>query len=131
MLERYAPPLYAVFRIVFGFLYLVHGLQKFFGMFGGRVVPLVSLAGAAGTIELIAGGLIVIGLFTRQAAFIASGEMAAAYFISHFPRAFWPVENRGEPAALFCFAFLYMAARGAGLWSVDELCRRSPKALRT
>jgi putative oxidoreductase len=118
--QRYAPQLYALMRIVFGFLYLVHALQKLFGMFGGRVVPIPSLFGIAGAIELVAGILIIFGLFTRVAAFVASGEMAAAYFIAHFPRSFWPVQNGGEPAVLFCFAFLYIATRGAGPWSIDS-----------
>lgn len=118
---QYAPRLYAIFRMVFGFLWLFHGLQKLFGMFGGNVAELASLRGAAGVIELVAGTLIMTGLFTRQAAFIASGQMAAAYFLSHQPRGGWPIENGGELAALYSFAFLYIAARGAGEWSLDRL----------
>jgi len=119
--ERYASTIYAIVRIVFGFLFLVHGLQKLFGMFDGTVVPLGSLLGVAAMVELVGGMLIIIGLFTRLAAFIASGEMAAAYFIAHLPQAFWPVQNGGESAVLFCFAFLYIAVRGAGSLSVDGL----------
>lgn len=119
--ERYASTIYAIVRIVFGFLFLVHGLQKLFGMFDGTVVPLGSLLGVAAMVELIGGILIIVGLFTRLAAFIASGEMAAAYFIAHLPQAFWPVQNGGESAVLFCFAFLYIAVRGAGSLSVDGL----------
>ena len=119
--ERYASTIYAIVRIVFGFLFLVHGLQKLFGMFDGTVVPLGSLLGVAAMVELIGGILIILGLFTRLAAFIASGQMAAAYFIAHLPQAFWPVQNNGEPAVLFCFAFLYLAVRGAGSLSVDGL----------
>lgn len=119
--ERYASTIYAIVRIVFGFLFLVHGLQKLFGMFDGTVVPLGSLLGVAAMVELVGGILIIIGLFTRLAAFIASGEMAAAYFIAHLPQAFWPVQNGGESAVLFCFAFLYIAVRGAGSLSVDGL----------
>ena len=119
--ERYASTIYAIVRIVFGFLFLVHGLQKLFGMFDGTVVPLGSLLGVAAMVELIGGILIIVGLFTRLAAFIASGEMAAAYFIMHLPQAFWPVQNGGESAVLFCFAFLYIAVRGAGSLSVDGL----------
>ena len=119
--ERYASTIYAIVRIVFGFLFLVHGLQKLFGMFDGTVVPLGSLLGVAAMVELVGGMLIIIGLFTRLAAFIASGEMAAAYFIAHLPQAFWPVQNGGESAVLFCFAFLYLAVRGAGSLSVDGL----------
>ena len=119
--ERYASTIYAIVRMVFGFLFLVHGLQKLFGMFDGTVVPLGSLLGVAAMVELIGGILIIVGLFTRLAAFIASGEMAAAYFIAHLPQAFWPVQNGGESAVLFCFAFLYIAVRGAGSLSVDGL----------
>lgn len=119
--ERYASTIYAIMRIVFGFLFLVHGLQKLFGMFDGTVVPLDSLFGVAAMVEFVGGILIIIGLFTRLAAFVASGEMAAAYFIAHLPQAFWPVQNGGESAVLFCFAFLYIAARGAGSLSVDGL----------
>ena len=123
--ERYAPRLYAVFRIVFGLMFLSHGLQKVFGMFGGlalfkgQLPPLTSEAGIAGVIELTLGSLIMAGLFTRIAAFVASGEMAVAYFKGHQRTAFWPLENQGELAVLFCFAFLYICARGAGPWSVD------------
>jgi putative oxidoreductase len=117
--ERYAPQTYAVMRIVFGLVFLMYGLQKF-GMLGGQMAPLFSYPyGLAGIIELIAGLLIVIGLGTRVAAFVACGEMAVAYFTSHMPNALLPVQNNGQPAVLFCFAFLYMAARGSGIWSVD------------
>jgi putative oxidoreductase len=117
---RYAPQIYALMRIVFGFLFIFHGLQKMFGLFGGRVAELVSLRGLAGIIEIVAGSLIMIGLFTRPAAFIASGQMAAAYFLSHQPSGMWPIQNRGELAALYCFAFLYIATRGAGRLSIDR-----------
>jgi putative oxidoreductase len=122
--ERFAPHLYSVFRIVFGFLFIFHGLQKLFGMLGGQVAPLTSLFGVAGIIELVAGFLIMVGLMTSWAAFIASGEMAVAYFRAHQPQGTWPIENNGELAVLFCFAFLYIAARGAGVWSLDALRRR-------
>src|SRR5262249_52054318 len=120
----YKADVYALMRVLFGFLYLTHGLQKTFGLFDGRVMPLGSLRGVAGGIELVAGTLIILGVFTRPAAFIASGQMAFAYFITHFPRAFWPVQNGGEPAVLFCFAFLYFAAQGDGPWSVRALWER-------
>lgn len=118
--ERYAPQVYALMRIVFGFLFIFHGLQKIFGMYGGRTAELISLRGLAGTIELVAGALIMLGWFTRPAAFIASGQMAFAYFMSHQPNGLWPIQNRGELAALYCFAFLYIAARGAGPLGVDR-----------
>jgi putative oxidoreductase len=115
---------YAALRMVAGFLFLFHGLQKLFGMYGGRVMPMGSLPWFAGVIELTGGILILIGLFTSIVAFICSGEMAAAYFMSHFPSAFWPIENRGELAALYCFVFLYFAARGSGPLSMDRIVRR-------
>lgn len=121
LLSRIEGPAYALLRIVSGLLFLFHGLQKLFGMYGGKVMPLMSQAGLAGVIELTAGVMIMIGLFTSIAAVIASGEMAAAYFIAHAPRGFWPIENGGELAVLYCFIFLFIAARGSGIWSVDWL----------
>jgi putative oxidoreductase len=121
-LERFTDALYAVFRIVFGLLFFSHGAQKVLGLFGGQKAD-AALPLAAGWIELVTGLLIVIGLFTGVAAFIASGEMAVAYFMVHAPNGFWPVVNHGEAAVLYCFAFLYMAARGSGIWSVDSVRR--------
>jgi putative oxidoreductase len=118
--ERLAPQAYAVMRIVFGAMFMTYGLQKF-GVLGGQAVPLAGMMGLAAVIEVLGGLLIAIGLFTRPAAFIASGEMAAAYFMAHQSRGLLPVQNEGIPAVLFCFAFLYVAARGAGIWSVDGL----------
>jgi putative oxidoreductase len=118
-LASFAPYAYAILRIIVGLLFVCHAGQKLFGWFGGQPVPLASLFGVAGVIEIVLGSLITIGLFTSYAAFIASGEMAAAYFIGHFPKSFWPLENAGEPAVLFCFIFLYMATQGSGIWSVD------------
>jgi len=80
--------------------------------------------GLAGVLEVFGGALLLIGLFSRPVAFILSGEMAVAYFQAHYPRGFWPVLNGGEPAILFCFVFLYLAAAGAGPWSIDALWRR-------
>jgi putative oxidoreductase len=126
--ERYAPQVYALFRIVVGFLFLFHGAQKVLGMFGGMgggTAPMMSMPWIAGVIELVGGILVMVGLFTRVAAFICSGEMAAAYFMVHQPQGTWPIQNQGELAAVYCFAFLYIAARGAGLWSADAAMRRS------
>ena len=117
--ERYAPHVYPIFRFVVGLLFLFHGLQKF-GLLGGNMVPLMSRVGAAAVIELVCGALVAAGLFTRPAAFVASGQMAVAYFLSHFPRGFWPIQNQGELAALYCFTFLYIAARGGGRLSLDR-----------
>lgn len=126
----YAPYVYSAFRMVFGLLFLQHGLQKLAGMFGGMpgfngAVPLNSLFGAAGIIECVAGTLIVLGLYTRPAAFIASGMMAYAFFTAHLPNGLWPIVNRGEPAVMNCFAFLYMAARGSGPVSLDAVLERT------
>ena len=126
--ERYAPQVYALFRIVVGFLFLFHGAQKILGMFGGMngaTAPMLSMPWIAGVIELVGGALVMIGLVTRIAAFICSGEMAAAYFMVHQPQGGWPIQNQGELAAVYCFAFLYIAARGAGIWSADAAMRRS------
>jgi putative oxidoreductase len=120
MLSRLEPYAYALFRIVTGLLFIFHGLQKF-GMYGGQSVNLATRLGVAALIETVGGGLVMIGLFTGPVAFICSGEMAAAYFLSHAPQAFWPIQNRGELAVVYCFAFLYMATRGSGIWSIDWL----------
>ena len=119
MLARIEPFAYAALRIVGGLLFLFHGLQKF-GLVGGRAVDLASRAGAAAFIEVIGGTLIMSGLLTVPAAFIASGEMAAAYFLSHQPRGGWPIQNGGELAALYCFLFLFIASRGPGMLSLDR-----------
>jgi putative oxidoreductase len=128
MSRRLEPSLYTAMRIVFGFLFLMHGLQKLLGVLGGTAAGLSSLPGIAGVIETVGGPLIMAGLMTRATAFLCSGEMAAAYFIAHQPRAPWPIQNAGEPAVLFCFAFLYFAVRGGGMWSVDAAlaARRAP-----
>jgi putative oxidoreductase len=122
LLAGYSEQAYAAMRIVVGSLFFCHGLQKAFGLFGGvngAAAPIMSLIGAAGWIEVITGALIAIGFATVKAAFIASGQMAAAYFIGHFPSGFWPILNDGEEAVLYCFVFLYMSTHGAGIWSVD------------
>ncbi len=114
---------YAALRFAAGILFLIHGLQKIFGMFGGREVELMSRLGAAGVIEIACGTLIAVGLLTSPAAFLASGEMAFAYFLSHAPRGPIPLQNGGEPAVLYCFLFLYVATRGGGRLSLDSLRR--------
>ena len=135
--ERYAPMTYALFRIVFGFLFLCFGVQKMFGWLGGQAAPLMSLQGAAGVIETVCGFLIMVGLLTRLAAFLASGEMAVAFWYIHvvviglgaqgpgFPMGLFPHLNMGVDAAAFCFAFLYIATRGAGIWSIDGAMGRN------
>src|SRR5947209_19906772 len=119
-LSRWQPQLHALLRIVVGLLFLEHGLSKFFGFpVPLPVPPLPPLLIAAGVIECAAGILVTLGLFTRIAAFIASGEMAVAYWMQHFPKSPWPIANMGEGAILFCFVFLYLAAAGPGAWSLD------------
>jgi putative oxidoreductase len=114
------PQLLGILRIVVGLLFLEHALSKFFAFpVPFPVHPLPPLLIAAGVIELVAGVLVTIGLFTRIAAFIASGEMAVGYWMQHFPSGFWPLANKGEAAILFCFVFLYIAAAGPGAWSID------------
>ena len=125
-LGRHAERLYALFRIVAGILFACHGAQKLFGALGGTAMTSNPMMLAAGIIEFAGGLLIAVGLVASWAAFIASGEMAAAYFMVHAKGGFWPIVNKGELAVLYCFAFLYMAARGAGPYSVDGMMRRKP-----
>jgi putative oxidoreductase len=120
-LGRHSDTLYALMRIVAGFLFACHGAQKIFGLFGGtppEAPPFV--VWGAGLIELVGGVLIMIGLFTSWAAFIASGTMAVAYFMAHQPRGPLPISNGGEVAAIYAFVFLYIAARGSGPLSVQR-----------
>jgi putative oxidoreductase len=127
MLDAWAPRLLSVLRIVAAFVYVMHGTSKLFGVpatRSGATVELLSRLGAAGVIEVVGGGLILLGLLTRPAAFVCSGEMAFAYFLAHAPRGPVPLQNGGELPILFCFIFLYLAAAGAGAWSVDALRRR-------
>jgi putative oxidoreductase len=125
-LSRWQPQLLAILRIVTGLLFLEHATSKFLAFpVPFPVHPLPPLLVAAGTIELLAGILVTLGLFTRLAAFIASGEMAVGYFMMHFPKSPWPVANMGEGAILFCFVFLYLAAAGPGAWSIDRARTRN------
>lgn len=116
LLRQYTHMFYVALRIVAGLLFACHGAQKLLGFFGGlggqsgAVAPLWSLLGLAGVLELLGGVLIAAGVLTSYAALIASGEMAVAYFTRHQPRSFWPLENGGELAVLYCFLFLYIAA---------------------
>jgi putative oxidoreductase len=125
-LGKYADIFYSILRIVSGLLFLCHGTQKLFG-FPGTNPPLplfASLPAWGGVIEIICGTLITIGLLTPFAAFIASGEMAVAYFVRHIEHGFWPLLNRGELTILYCFLFLYFAAMGSGRFSIDAARRR-------
>ena len=127
MLARWEPMVLSIFRIMVGLLLFQYGVAKLFKfppvpMF--EKVELMSLIGAAGTLELILGGLLILGLFTRPVAFILCGEMAFAYFLGHFPRGFIPLLNGGNAAILFCFACLYLACAGGGVWSLDAMLRK-------
>lgn len=119
-------------RIVAGFLFWAHGAQKLLGWFGAQgTAEFATQIWFAGVLEFVGGVLIVLGLFTRPVAFVLAVEMAVAYFQAHFPRNFWPIQNGGELAALYCFIYLFIAARGGGAFSVDGLlrARRREKAL--
>ena len=122
---RHESQVYAMTRVVTGFLFTCHGMQKVLGLFGGfgghpgGTAPLFSLPWVAGVIELVGGLLVALGLLTRWAAFICSGEMAVAYFMMHQRRGLVPIANQGELAALYAFVFLLIAARGPGPWSLD------------
>lgn len=121
-LGRYSPFLYAALRVVAGLMFAMHGSQKVFGVPGNRPpLPVASLLGAAGVVELVAGLMIALGLLASYAAFIASGEMAIAYFMRHAPQGAVPLVNGGELAVLYCFLFLYIASVGSGRFSLDAL----------
>ena len=123
-MQRFGGQTYALMRIVSGFLFLWHGASKLFEFPKPSGAPEWVVYGA-GPIELIGGALIMIGLFTRWAAFIASGMAAAAYWIVHAKRGFFPIMNGGETVALYCFVFLYVSAHGAGIWSIDGVRGKS------
>jgi len=132
---KWAPRLLSLLRIVAAFLLMQHGAQKVFGALLPTPAPgapsspgiftLLSLRGIAGILELGGGLLLLLGLFTRPVAFILSGLLAVAYFLSHAPQGFWPILNRGELAALYSFVFLYLSVAGGGPWSIDRLLQRS------
>ena len=119
-LESYQDQAYALMRIIVGFLFLWHGAQKLLGFPLEFPYPLNPMMYAAGSIELIGGALVMIGLLTRPAAFISSGTMAAAYWMAHGSKTFWPIVNGGELAALYCFVFLFIACRGTGIWGLSK-----------
>ena len=126
---------YFLLRVVVGLMFLQHGSATIFGWFGGApggaAPPLMSQQGIGGVLQLVGGLLIALGLFTRPVAFILSGEMAVAYWQFHAPGSTWPMLNKGEVAVLFCFIFLYMAARGGGQWSLDAMIARNRGATAT
>ena len=133
-LEAWSPRVLAAVRVITALLFIEHGLMKlvaFPAAVPGLPSPLPAILVAAALIEIVGGALIAVGLFTRIAAFICSGEMAVAYFMFHAPNSFWPAVNQGDAAILFCFVFLYLAFAGAGAWSIDvALSNSQPKLAR-
>ena len=125
-LDKWAPYSLAALRVMTALLMLQHATMKFFAFPAAMPMPgpLPGIIVAAGAIEIVTGTLIVLGLFTRSAAFLASGTMAAAYFMGHATQGFWPVLNQGEAAIMFCFAFFHLIFAGPGAWSVDALRNR-------
>ncbi|MGH9361008.1 MAG: DoxX family protein [Thermoanaerobaculia bacterium] len=120
----WAPQLRSVLRIVAAFIFITAGTMKLFafpagGPPDGGTVPWLSQMGIGALLEVVGGGLLLLGLFTRPVAFVLSGEMAVAYFQLHSPQSFWPTINQGIPAVLYCFLWLYFSAAGAGPWSLD------------
>jgi putative oxidoreductase len=140
-LDRYQPQVLSILRIMVGLLFLSHGLQKWFGFPVANpsfaTIKLLSMVGIAGVIEIVGGALVAVGLFTRAAAFITSGEMAVAYwyFANRPARGFMPIANCGTLEVLYCFVFLYLVFAGAGPWSLDALWSKkeaiSPRPART
>jgi putative oxidoreductase len=127
----WTPRLLSVLRIIAGFLLTAHGAQKLFGFLapaGASAPPMFSQMWVGGVLELFGGILLLLGLFTRPVAFILSGMMAVAYFQMHAPGGFWPLQNKGELAVLYCFVFLFLAAAGGGAWGLDRLFRRDQAA---
>lgn len=122
-LTSFSPDLLSALRLMSGLLFLQHGTTKFLSIPATQMsgVSVTTLPGMAGVIELVGGALLVLGLFTRPVAFLASGTMAVAYFLVHHPKGFYPIVNGGELAALYCFVFLYLAAAGGGRWSIDAM----------
>lgn len=135
-MARFQGATLALLRVMAGLMFMQHGVQKMFGWLGGwrgtpgATAPLFSQSGLAGVLEVFGGALIVLGLFTRPVAFVLSGMMAWAYFQAHAPDAFWPIVNRGELAALYCFVFFYFSARGGGPYSIDAVLERRRSAAR-
>jgi len=116
---RYTPEMRSILRIVVALLFFEHGLSKLFGFPSSRMPEMFTLSWYAGVIEFVGGGLLALGLFTRLSAFVMSGQMAFAYFLSHAPHSFFPIVNRGDSAILYCFIFLYFVFAGGGPWSLD------------
>jgi putative oxidoreductase len=129
-LNRFADPFYCVMRLVVGLMFACHGLDKIFGTFTPKEA-LPPLMAVGGWVEIICGFLVAFGLLTRVAAFVASGEMAVAFFMMHAPRGLIPYVNKGELAVVYCFIFFYIFLRGAGSWSIDGMMGRGKAATAT
>lgn len=135
-MARFENATLALLRVMAGLMFMQHGAQKLFGLLGGwrgepgATAPLLSQSGLGGVLEVFGGLMIVLGLFTRPVAFVLSGMMAVAYFQMHAPDGFWPIQNRGELAALYCFVFFFLSARGAGPYSVDGMRERRRRSAR-
>jgi putative oxidoreductase len=127
-LAAWSPRLLSFLRIMAALLFMEHGLMKIFGFPApqpGVPDPLPMILVVAAWLEIVGGALLALGLFTRPVAFVLSGEMAAGYFMAHFPKSFFPALNGGDAAILFCFVFLYLAAAGPGPWSLDATVRKA------
>jgi putative oxidoreductase len=123
-LNRFADPFYSIMRLVIGLMFACHGLDKIFGTFAGKTEALPPLMMVGGWLEIICGFLIALGLLTRIAAFVGSGEMAVAFFMMHAPKGLIPYVNKGELAVVYCFIFFYIVLRGPGSWSIDAMIGR-------
>jgi putative oxidoreductase len=127
-MAAWAPRALSVLRIITGLMIIEHGMAKLLGwpvVAAFAQLKLFSLLGLAGTLELVGGGLLILGLFTQPVAFILSGEMAVAYFMVHAPRSFFPLVNGGSLAIIYCFACLYLSTAGAGPWSIDATMKKA------
>ncbi len=130
--QSFEPYARSLLRIIAGFTFSLHGMQKLLGFFGGMggagaKAKILSMPWIGGCLEMVGGLLILAGLFTVPVAFVLSGEMAVAYFMVHFPRGFWPIRNGGELAVLYCFVFLYLFAAGPGPISLDSVVRKKSR----
>jgi putative oxidoreductase len=128
-LDAWSPRVLSLLRIVTALLFIEHGLMKLFHFPApqpGAPEPLPTMLMVAAWIEIVGGGLVALGLFTRAAAFLCSGEMAVAYFMAHAPKGFYPAVNMGEAAVLYCFIFFYLVFAGGGFWSLDAAVRKRP-----
>ena len=130
-LNRFADPFYCIMRLVVGLMFACHGLDKIFGTFSPKAEALPPLMVVGGWVEIVCGILVAFGLLTRLAAFVASGEMAVAFFMMHAPQGLLPYLNKGELAVVYCFVFFYIFLRGSGGWSIDAMMGKGKSAATT